>query len=156
MINYYKILGVNKLCKNDEIENRFLELKKSSSINDSIIEAYNVLSDYHSRRKYDELLEKKNLYSIFNIPFFGYDFDEQIKNNIITKKYKIEDNKYLIYEKKKNDGKLTKTFYIELNGKSEIISEKKINDIKKEYYRQILFRTPKAFLGMKTENDNKI
>jgi DnaJ-class molecular chaperone len=139
MINYYKILGVNKLCKNEEIEKRFLDIKKSLLLNDSILEAYNILKDYHSRRKYDELLEKKSRYSIFNIPFFGYDFDEQIKNNemnIIIKKYKIEENKYLIYEKKNIDGNLIKTYYIEINGKTEIIPEKTILELKNEYYEK--------------------
>ena len=81
MKNYYKILGVNKLSTNQEIKDRYLLLKNTNSLNDIIMDAYNILNDYHSRRKYDELLEKYSKYSIFNISFFGYDFDERNKIN---------------------------------------------------------------------------
>jgi len=143
MKNYYKILGVNKLSTNQEINDRFLVLKNSNSLNNIIMDAYNILNNYHSRRKYDELLEKYSKYSIFNISFFGYDFDEQQKinspnsteNNGEIKRYKIDNNRYLLYEKRNENGHIIKKFYIEINGKSELIPDNKINELKNEYYQ---------------------
>ena len=52
------------------------------------------------------------------------------------KKYYIEDGMYLIYEKKVIDGKINKSYYIEIDGKIKLISEEKLNKIKNEYYNQ--------------------
>lgn len=139
MINYYKILGVNKLSKTEEIEERYTALKNTSTITPITTEAYNILRDYHSRKKYDELYEIKAKYSLSNIPFFGYDFSETAvsptpQNNGEIKRYKIDDTRYLLYEKKNENGQITKRFYIEINGKIDLISEDKIQKIKKEYY----------------------
>ena len=106
MINYYKILGVNNLSTTLEIEERYNVLKNTTNISIFISEAYDILHDYHKRKKYDELYEKKHKYSIFNIPFFGYNFSEtsvspNVQNNGEIKRYKIDDTKYLLYEKKK-------------------------------------------------------
>ena len=143
MKNYYKILGVNKLSTNQEINDRYTLLKNTNSLNDIIMDAYNILNDYHSRRKYDELLEKYSKYSIFNISFFGYDFDERNKinspttsteNNGEIKRYKIDNNRFLLYEKRNENGILIKKFYIEINGKTDLIPDNKINELKNEYY----------------------
>ena len=143
MKNYYKILGVNKLSTNQEINNRYILLKNTNNLNDIITDAYNILNDYHSRRKYDELLEKYNKYSIFNISFFGYDFDERNKidssnvsteNNGEIKRYKIDNNRFLLYEKRNENGIIIKKFYIEINGKTDLIPDNKINELKNEYY----------------------
>jgi DnaJ-class molecular chaperone len=147
MKNYYKILGVNKLSTNQEIKDRFLLLKTKNSLNNIIIDAYTILDDYHSRRKYDELLEQYSKYSIFNISFFGYDFDERNKittspsassgsteNNGEIKRYKIDNNRYLLYEKRNENGIIIKKFYIEINGKTDLIPDNKINELKNEYY----------------------
>ena len=143
MKNYYKILGLNKLSTNQEIKDRFLLLKNTNSLNNIIIDAYNILSDYHSRRKFDELLEKYSKYSIFNISFFGYDFDERNKinssnvsteNNGEIKRYKIDNNRFLLYEKRNENGVIIKKFYIEINGKTDLIPDNKINELKNEYY----------------------
>ena len=143
MKNYYKILGVNKLSTNQEINDRYTLLKNTNSLNDIIMDAYNILNDYHSRRKYDELLEKYSKYSIFNISFFGYDFDERNKinspttsteNNGEIKRYKIDNNRFLLYEKKNENGIIIKKFYIEINGKTDLIPDNKINELKNEYY----------------------
>jgi curved DNA-binding protein CbpA len=143
MKNYYKILGVNKLSTNQEINDKYILLKNTNNVNDIIIDAYNILNDYHSRRKYDELLEKYNKYSIFNISFFGYDFDERNKinssnisseNNGEIKRYKIDNNRFLLYEKRNENGIIIKKFYIEINGKTDLIPDNKINELKNEYY----------------------
>jgi DnaJ-class molecular chaperone len=143
MKNYYKILGVNKLSTNQEINDRFLILKNTNGLNNIIMDAYNILNDYHSRRKYDELLEKYSKYSIFNISFFGYDFDERNKinspttsteNNGEIKRYKIDNNRFLLYEKRNENGIIIKKFYIEINGKTDLIPDNKINELKNEYY----------------------
>jgi len=150
MNNYYQILGVDKNATNQDIEYMYTLLKKSNHIDDKKAEAYAILSDYHKRRKYDELLEKKNRFSLFKIPFFGYDFDESYvykyslsdnnkrieTNSEENKKYKIDENKYLIYEKKNLNGVITKNYYIEIDGKRELIPEAKINKIKNEYYEK--------------------
>jgi DnaJ-class molecular chaperone len=143
MKNYYKILGVNKLSTNQEIKDRYLVLKNTNSLNEIIIDAYNILNDYHSRRKFDELLEKYSKYSIFNISFFGYDFDERNKINSLTtstenngeiKRYKIDNNRFLLYEKRNENGIIIKKFYIEINGKTDLIPDNKISELKNEYY----------------------
>lgn len=143
MKNYYKILGVNKLSTNQEINDRYVLLKNTNNLNDIITDAYNILNDYHSRRKYDELLEKYSKYSIFNISFFGYDFDERNKINSSTlssenngeiKRYKIDNNRFLLYEKRNENGVIIKKFYIEINGKTDLIPDNKINELKNEYY----------------------
>jgi DnaJ-class molecular chaperone len=142
MINYYKILGVNKLSKTEEIEERYTALKNTSSVTPIITESYDILRDYHSRKKYDELYEIKAKYSLSNIPFFGYDFSETAvsptsQNNGEIKRYKIDDTRFLLYEKKNENGQMIKKFYIEINGKIDLISEDKIQKIKKEYYDTI-------------------
>jgi hypothetical protein len=139
MINYYKILGVNKLSKTNEIEERYTQLKNTSNITPLITEAYNILRDYHSRKKHDELHEIKTKYSILKIPFFGYDFSESAisptpENNGEIKRYKIDDTRYLLYEKKNDKGQIIKKFYIENNGKIDLLSDDKIQRIKNEYY----------------------
>jgi curved DNA-binding protein CbpA len=150
MNNYYQILGVDKNATNQDIEYMYSLLKNSNHIDDKKAEAYAILSDYHKRRKYDELLEKKNRFSLFKIPFFGYDFDESYvykyslndnkkiieTNSEENKKYKIDENKYLIYEKKNLNGIIIKNYYIEIDGKRELIPESKINKIKIAYYEK--------------------
>ena len=161
MNNYYQILGVNKNATNQEIEYQYTILKNSNHLDGKKLEAYAILSDYQKRRKYDELLEKKSKFSLFKIPFFGYDFDEiynsnsnynetytskysffngvQNLNSEENKKYKIDNNKYLIFEKKNVNGVITKNYYIEIDGKREQLSEDIINKIKNKHYEKKSF-----------------
>jgi len=159
MNNYYQILGINKNATNQEIEYQYTILKKSNHLDEKKLEAYAILSDYAKRRKYDDLLEKKSKFSLFKIPFFGYDFDERYNesysskyssnyslfngtqniNSEENKKYKIDDNKYLIFEKKNVNGLITKNYYIEFDGKREQISEETINKIKNKHYEKKSF-----------------
>jgi len=57
-------------------------------------------------------------------------------NSEENKKYKIDDNKYLVYEKKNLNGVITKNYYIEIDGKRELIPESKINKIKHAQYEK--------------------
>jgi len=155
MNNYYQILGINKNATNQEIEYQYTLLKTSNHLDGKKLEAYGVLSDYQKRRKYDELLEKKNKFSLFKIPFFGYDFDERYNESHISKysifnstqnmyseenkKYIIDNNKYLIFEKKNINGIITKNYYIETDGKREQLSEDVINKIKNKHYEKKSF-----------------
>ena len=150
MNNYYQILGVDKSATTQDIEYKYALLRNSHHIDDKKAEAYAILSDYHKRRKYDELLEKKNRFSLFKIPFFGYDFDENYvykysvydnnkkieTNSEENKKYKVDDKTYLIYEKKNLNGVVTKNYYIEIDGKRELIPEDKINKMKNAHYEK--------------------
>ena len=142
MINYYKILGVNNFATTLEIEERYNLLKNTSSVSSLISDAYDVLHDYHKRKNFDELLEKKQKYSLFNIPFFGYNFSEtpvspRVYNNGEIKRYKIDDTRYLLYEKKNENGQIIKSYYIEINGKIDSIPENKIKKLKNEYYETV-------------------
>jgi curved DNA-binding protein CbpA len=155
MINYYNILGVSKTASMNEIKEIFDILKTNKKINEKMIEAYDILSDYHRRRKYDEIIEKKSKLAQFNIPFFGNDYGdeyyisksssfysnnpnievkEETKSQQI-KKYKLSENTYLIYEKINNNGTVEKKYYLESNGNKEMIPENKINKLKEEYYK---------------------
>jgi curved DNA-binding protein CbpA len=144
MSNYYEIIGLNKLASTEEIIKQYTLLKEQHKSNEKIEEAFFILTDYHRRKKYDSILEKKSIFSIFKIPFFGYDFDEKyIKNYnkiIIENKYgeikrfKVDDKKYLVSEKQNINGKDTKVYYIETDGKKEMITEETINKIKSTYY----------------------
>ena len=144
MSNYYEIIGLNKLASTEDIIKQYTLLKEHNKLNEKIEEAFFILTDYHRRKKYDSILEKKSIFSIFKIPFFGYDFDEKyIKNyNKIVienkygeiKRFKVDDKKYLVSEKQNINGKDTKVYYIETDGKKEMITEEIINKIKNSYY----------------------
>jgi DnaJ-class molecular chaperone len=137
MSNYYEIIGLNKLASTDEIIKQYNLLKEQNKSNEKIEEAFFILTDYHRRKKYDNILEKKSIFSIFKIPFFGYDFDEKYVKNynkvVIENKYgeikrfKVNDKKYLVAEKQNINGKDTKVYYIETDGKKEMITEETIN-----------------------------
>lgn len=138
MKNYYQILGVKINASSKEIETEYLKLKVSNQITSKIQYIYNILSDYHLRKKYDESI-KKNILSYIKIPFFGYDFDEKyVKeySSLEQKRYLIENNKFLIYEKENINGKIIKSYYIEQDGKKELISDEKIKKLKEEYYEK--------------------
>ena len=145
MSNYYEIIGLNKLASTEEIIKQYASLKELNKLNEKIEEAFFVLTDYHRRKKYDSILEKKSVFSIFKIPFFGYDFDEKYvknynKNVVVNNKYgeikrfKVDDKKYLVSEKQNINGKDTKVYYIETDGVKEMITEEIINKIKSSYY----------------------
>jgi len=148
MSNYYQILGLTKLASTEEIIKKYNLIKEQNKLNDKIEEAFFVLTDYHRRKKYDNILEKKSIFSIFKIPFFGYDFDEKyVKNynsnkNTVNnkygelKRYKVDDKKYLVSEKQNINGKDTKVYYIETDGVKEIIPDETIHKIKNSYYEK--------------------
>ena len=147
MSNYYDILGIKRTATMDEINTKYHNLVENNKINKKIDEAFYVLNDYHRRRKYDSLLEKRSIFSMFKIPFFGYDFDEKYvqnynNNKVVVnssygeiKRYKIDDKKYIIYEKKNINGIVDKLYYLEIDGVRESISKDKIDQIKKDYYK---------------------
>jgi curved DNA-binding protein CbpA len=144
MSNYYEIIGLNKLASTEEIIKQYTLLKEQNKSNEKVEEAFFILTDYHRRKKYDNILEKKSIFSIFKIPFFGYDFDEKYVKNynkvVIEnrygeiKRFKVNDKKYLVSEKQNINGKDTKVYYIETDGKKEMITEETINKIKSSYY----------------------
>jgi len=136
MKNYYEIFGVKNNATTKEINEMYEKYKLSNSLTVELDKIYNILNDYHSRRKYDDKLQnlKKLLY--IKVPFFGYDFDEKYTHSFSTyekKRYHIEKNKYLIYEKSYDNGKINKKYYIENNGKKELLSEESIKKLKEEY-----------------------
>jgi curved DNA-binding protein CbpA len=148
MSNYYDILGIKKTATMDEINDKYHNYLSSNQNTKKIDEAFYVLNDYHRRRKYDTLLEKRSVFSIFKVPFFGYDFDEKYvknysnNNKVVVnsaygeiKRYKIDDKKYIIYEKKNINGIVDKLYYLEVDGVREVISKDKIDQIKKDYYK---------------------
>jgi curved DNA-binding protein CbpA len=136
MKNYYKIFGISKNATSKEIDQIYNSYKLSGKLTVELEQIYNILSDYHSRRKYDETYETMKKLTIFKIPFFGYDFDEkytQTYNMFEKKRYYIDKNRFLIYEKSNIDGKINKKYYIENNGKIEQLSDESIRKIKEEY-----------------------
>ena len=138
MKNYYQVLGIKINASSKEIDTEYLKLKSSNQVTSEIQTIYNTLSNYHLRKKYDESI-KKNILSFIKIPFFGYDFDEKyVKeySSLEQKRYLIDSNKFLIYEKENINGKIIKNYYIEHNGKKELISEEKIRKLKEEYYEK--------------------
>jgi curved DNA-binding protein CbpA len=132
MKNYYTIFGVNKNASSKEIDQVYTKYKSDGNLTKELQNIYNILSDYHSRRRYDDTLK----YLKIKIPFFGYDFDEKYVETYSTyekKRYYIDTNRYLIYEKSNVSGKITKKYYIENNGKIEQLSDESIQKIKEEY-----------------------
>jgi hypothetical protein len=132
----------------DEINDKYHNYLTNNQNSKKIDEAFYILNDYHRRRKYDTLLEKRSVFSIFKVPFFGYDFDEKYvknysnNNKVVVnsaygeiKRYKIDDKKYIIYEKKNINGIVDKLYYLEVDGVREVISKDKIDQIKKDYYK---------------------
>jgi len=132
MKNYYTIFGVNKNASSKEIDQVYTKYKSDGNLTKELQNIYNILSDYHSRRRYDDTLK----YLKIKIPFFGYDFDEKYVETYSTyekKRYYIDTNRYLIYEKSNVSGKITKKYYIENNGNIEQLSDESIQKIKEEY-----------------------
>ena len=136
MKTYYEIFGVKKDATSKEIEQVFNHYKSTNSITVELSNIYNILSDYHSRRKYDENLEKRQKLFSIKIPFFGYDFDEKYVQSYASyekKRFFIDKNRYLIYEKHNKNGHTYKKYYVENNGKIEELSDESIKKIKEEY-----------------------
>lgn len=135
MKDYYQIFGIKKDATQNEIYLIFDKLKKSNQLTIEKYNIYHILNNPIKRKKYDELYQKIKALSLFKIPFFGYDFDETYVNTYEQKRYLIND-RYLIYEKENRNGTIIKNYYIEHNGKLEIIPENKIQKLKEEYYKQ--------------------
>ena len=86
MSNLYEVIGVNKNASTQQInigaQKKLNEIKakrvskdEKKKLSDNIMNAFNILNDYHSRRSYDEELESKNMslfnmFDIFKTPFF--------------------------------------------------------------------------------------
>jgi curved DNA-binding protein CbpA len=111
------------------------KLKKNNQLSIEINKMYDILSNNAKREKYDELLEKHNKLLLIKIPFFGYDFDEKY-TTYEKKKYLIDNNIYLISEKNIVNGRVDKKYYIEIEGKTKLLSEEIINKLKNEYYKK--------------------
>jgi len=135
MKDYYKVFKVNKNANLKEITESYNKLKNSNQISYEINKMYDILSNKNKREKYDELLEKHNKLLIIKIPFFGYDFDEKY-TTYEKKKYLIDNNMYLISEKSNVNGKVDKKYYVEIDGKTKLLSEEIINKLKNEYYKK--------------------
>ena len=136
MKDYYQIFGVNRNSTQEEIGIVFNKFKK---LNQLTIEKYNidhVLSNTIKREKYNELYDKIQSLSSLKIPFFAYDFDEKYTNLLTHKRYLIDNNKYLIYDKETKNGKTIKNYYIEIDGKLTLISENTIKKLKEEYHEK--------------------
>ena len=151
MKNYYKIFGVDKNASSKEIERIYNNYKSSGKLTVELQNIYNILSEYHSRRKYDDTLR----FLTIKIPFFGYDFDEKYVETYTTyekKRYYIDTNRYLIYEKSTANGKINKKYYIENNGKIEQLSDESIQKIKEEY----LNKNTSSSHSLKDSTHNKV
>jgi curved DNA-binding protein CbpA len=136
MKNYYTIFGVSKNATSKEINEIYNNYKSTNQLTVELDKIYNILSDYHSRRNYDSYIEKTNKLLFIKIPFFGYDFDEKYIKSFSKyekKRYHIDGNRYLIYEKSIIEGNINKKYYIENNGKIELLSEDNIKKIKEEF-----------------------
>jgi curved DNA-binding protein CbpA len=145
MKNYYTIFGVNKNATSKEINEIYNNYKSTNKLTVELDKIYNILSDYHNRRKYDEYLENINKLLFIKIPFFGYDFDEKYTTSFSKyekKRYHIDGNKYLIYEKSNIKGIINKKYYIENNGKIEQLSDDSIRKIKEEYLTKNISSSP--------------
>lgn len=132
MKNYYTKFGIDRNATSKEIEQKYNKYVSDGNLTTELKNIYEILSDYHSRRKYDNTL---NFLKI-NIPFFGYDFDEKYVETYKSyekKRYYIDTNRYLIYEKSNLNGKIIKKYYIEDDGKIQQLSEESIKKIKEEY-----------------------
>ena len=138
MKDYYQIFGIKKDSTQDEIDIKYNKFKKDNQLSVEIYNIYHILNNPTKRKKYDELYQKIQSLSPLKIPYFGYDFDEIYINNFEQKRFLIKKNTYLIYEKENKNGKITKNYYIEHDGKLEAISETKIQQLKNEYYEQKL------------------
>ena len=136
MKDYYQIFGVNRNSTQEEIGIVFNKFKK---LNQLTIEKYNidhVLSNTIKREKYNELYDKIQSLSSLKIPFFAYDFDEKYTNLLTHKRYPIDNNKFLIYEKENRNGQIIKNYYIETDGKLNLLSENTIKKLKEEYHEK--------------------
>jgi len=139
MKNYYEIFGVKKDATTKEINEMYNKYKSNGNLTVELDRIYNILNEYHSRRKYDDSLQHLNTLSFIKIPFFGYDFDEKYIKSYSTyekKRYHIEKNKYLIYEKHYDNGKINKKYYVEDNGKVELLSDESIRKLKEVYFEK--------------------
>jgi len=136
MKDYYQIFGAKRDSTQEEIDNIFENYKKSNQLTIEMYNIYHILNNTTKRKKYNELYDKIKSLTTFKIPFFGYDFDEKYISTFEQKRYLIDNNKYLIYDKEIKNGITTKNYYIESNGKLDILSENTIKKLKAEYYEQ--------------------
>ena len=136
MKNYYTKFGIDKNATSKEIEQQYNKYKLRGNLTPELKNIYDTLSDYHSRRKYDDTLNFLRI----NIPFFGYDFDERYVKTYKSfekKRYHIDANRFLIYEKSNLNGKIIKKYYIENDGIVQELSDESIKKIKEEYINKI-------------------
>jgi curved DNA-binding protein CbpA len=136
MKDYYQIFGVNRNSTQEEIDIIFNKIKKLNQLTIEKYNIYHVLSNTIKREKYNELFDKIQSLSSLKIPFFAYDFDEKYTNLLTHKRYPIDNDKYLIYEKENRNGKTTKNYYIETDGKLRLLSENTIRKLKQEYHEK--------------------
>jgi curved DNA-binding protein CbpA len=136
MKDYYQIFGVNRNATYVEIEEHYNKIKKSNQLTLEMYNIYHILNNPLKREKYNELFDKIQSLSSLKIPFFAYDFDEKYTRNFIQKRYPIDNNRYLIYDKENRNGKIIKNYFIEVNGKLSVLSENTIKKLKEEYYEK--------------------
>ena len=134
MKDYYQIFGVNRNSTQEQIETIYIKIKKSNQLTVELYNIYHILSNSTKREKYNELYDKIQSLSSLKIPYFAYDFEEKYTNSLIYKRYPIDNNRYLIYEKENRNGNIIKNYYIETDGKLMLISENAIQKLKDEYY----------------------
>jgi curved DNA-binding protein CbpA len=136
MKDYYQIFGVSRNSTQEQIETNYIKIKKANQLTLELYNIYHILSNPIKREKYNELYDKIQSLSSLKIPYFAYDFDEKYTNILTYKRYPIDNNRFLIYEKENKDGKIIKNYYIEINSKLNILSENTIKKLKEEYYQQ--------------------
>ena len=68
MVNFYDILNINRNATNKDVRDSYIKIinvmKKTNASNDEIIrvkKAFQVLSEYHSRRSYDDMIDNKKI-----------------------------------------------------------------------------------------------
>ena len=139
MKTYYEYLNISKNASMKEIEVAYNIIKSHNKNNIQIDKAYETLIDYHKRKQYDELLTINT--STNNSSYTNLLFNELYTKSNERKRYLINDNLYLIYEKQNINGEIIKKYYIEKDGHIELLSNEKLLKLKKIYYSSVLVPT---------------
>jgi hypothetical protein len=116
MDNLYTLINASPYDSMDDIENKYryaLSSETDSSKKVKIIHAGRTLTNYHSRRKYDNLIEKK----MFKFPRMDFSFPLQIENSLKGQKY--QHKQYKKNSTMINGEILTKVETVERNNSNE-------------------------------------
>jgi DnaJ-class molecular chaperone len=90
MVTYYKILNINRDATNKDVRNAFIKTinyMKNNNIETSTIskvkKAYKILSEYHTRRDYDDILDNKTQINSVIAPNIDGFFRPMLRNSIL-------------------------------------------------------------------------